>query len=428
MKHIYHEEYNENIYYKRLNNGLKVYLIPKPNFYKTFVTFTTKYGSLDMSFIPLGKERKVNQPAGIAHFLEHKLFAMPDKTDAFEKLSSYGVSANAFTSFDKTSYLFSGTDNIKEALIYLLDFVQTPYFTPSSVKKEQGIIEEELLMYLDSPNTRLLYETLKNLYKNHPINTEIIGTRESIYKITANKLYQAYETFYHPSNMVLTVVGNFDQNEFIQLIEDNQNAKNYQFQDPIIRSLPNEPLSVVNKHSTIEMPVSLPYLAIGVKLRPRKTAIEQVKTQFVLSLLLDIYFSKSSDNYQSLLKKGLVNSSFSYDVIEVNEAVSILFNAMTPNSEQLEAELTKMIVNLKRKTIDEDMLNRNKKAFLGDFIGQFNSVENINLNFMSNILYEIDLFDLPKLIDSITTNDLQEVAKEIKKEYLTTVTIIPKKS
>ena len=130
------------------------------------------------------KNRKVTQPAGIAHFLEHKLFAMPDNTDAFEKLSAFGVKANAFTSFDKTVYLFSGTSNIEEALVYLLDFVQIPYFTKASVEKEQGIILEELLMYKDYPSQRMMYGILANLYKNHPINTEIIGTEESLKKIT----------------------------------------------------------------------------------------------------------------------------------------------------------------------------------------------------------------------------------------------------
>lgn len=428
MKHIYHKDYNENIYYKRLKNGLKVYLIPKNNFHKTFVTFTAKYGSLDLSFVPLGKTRKVNQPAGIAHFLEHKLFAMPDNTDAFEKLSSYGVSANAFTSFDKTSYLFSGTDNIKEALIYLLDFVQTPYFTASSVKKEQGIILEELLMYQDYPSTRLFYEIFKNLYKNHPVKNEVIGTKESIFKITPHTLYQAYNTFYHPSNMILTVVGNFDQNEFIKLIENNQDSKNYKFYDPIIRSLPNEPFKIVNKKSEIEMSVNSPYLGLGVKLRPKQTSIEQVRDNFIYTLLLDMCFSKSGDNYQNLLKKGLVNNSYSYEVGEVNGAINILFNANAPKSEELEEELIKMLVNLKRKTINKEELERNKKSILGNFIRQFNSIEEINLNFMSNIMYDIDLFELPELIESITAEELKEAAKQIKKEYITTVTIVPKNS
>ena len=191
MKHTYYQKYHENIYFKELDNGLKVYLIPKNDFNKTFVTFTTNYGSFDQSFIPLGSKRRTNQPAGIAHFLEHKLFAMPDGSDAFEKLSSFGVRANAFTSYDKTSYLFSGTENIHEALIYLLDFVQTPYFTEASVKKEQGIIAEEYQMYQDFPEQRLYFGLLKNMYQKHPINTEILGTIESIYQITAHKLYQA---------------------------------------------------------------------------------------------------------------------------------------------------------------------------------------------------------------------------------------------
>ncbi len=428
MKHTYYENFNEHVYHKQLKNGLNVYLIPKTDFHKTFVTFTTNYGSFDQSFIPIGKERRVNQPAGIAHFLEHKLFAMPDKTDAFEKLSSFGVSANAFTTFDKTSYLFSGTNNVKEALIYLLDFVQTPYFTPASVKKEQGIIEEELLMYRDYPNQRLIYGILGNLYRKHPVNTEVIGTKESIYKITAHKLYQAYHTFYHPSNMVLTLIGNFDHHEMMKLIEDNQNQKDYKKEEPIVRILPKEPIAIQNDETTIEMSVNIPYVGIGVKLIPKEDPVEQYKSEFALLLLLDMYFSQSSDNYQVLLKKGIINQSFNYVPVQVPDALSLQISSMTPDPEVYINEIKRLLVNIKRKTINEATFNRLKKKLQGQFIGRLNNLENINLSFMSSLPYNVNLFEVPALIDSIEIKDLEELAKQIKRTAMTTFTILPKKS
>ncbi len=428
MKHTYYKQFNEHVYYEKLDNGLDVYLIPKTEFHKTFVTFTTNYGSFDQSFIPIGGQKRVNQPAGIAHFLEHKVFAMPDKTDAFEKLSSFGVSANAFTTFDKTSYLFSGTANIEPALNYLLDFVQTPYFTRASVKKEQGIIAEELLMYQDYPTQRMLYGLLNNLYKKHPINTEVIGTIDSIYKITAHKLYQAYNTFYHPSNMVLTMIGNFDHEHMLKVIKKNQSKKDYQKEEPVKRFLPKEPGTINLSEKTIEMSVNMPYVGLGAKLAVSKNLKEQYKSEFALDLLLKLYFSKSSDNYQRLLKEGLVNESFKAFPVQVPNALSIHISSFALNPELFKEKIAKVLVGLKRKKIDEDVFKRLKKQMLGEFIRSLNSLEQINISFMSSLPYGMSLFDVPKLIDSITIADLEFLAKQIVRPKITTLTILPKKS
>lgn len=428
MKHQYYQQFNEHVYSKELANGLLVYLIPKTDYNKTFVTFTTNYGSFDQSFIPIGKTRKVNQPAGIAHFLEHKLFAMPDKSDAFEKLSSFGVSPNAFTSFDKTSYLFSGTKNIKEALNYLLDFVQTPYFTAGSVKKEQGIIAEELLMYQDYPNQRLMYGIFRNLYKNHPLNTEIIGTMESIHKITAHKLYQAYHTFYHPSNMVLTVIGNFDHKEIISLIEENQAKKGFEKVAPIKRFLPKEPKAIVKPSEEISMSVNMPYLGVGFKLTPAENITKLYQQELALSILLKMYLSPTSDNYQNLLKKGLINQSFMFSPMQSVGALALLVASMTEKPALLEQEIKRILVNLKRKTIDEAAFAREKKVMQGGFIRALNSLENFNISFMSTLPCGITLFDIPQLIESLTIADLSALASDIKAKNMTTFLINPEKA
>ncbi len=428
MKHQFYKEFNENVYFEELANGLKVYLIPKTDYNKTFVTFTTNYGSFDQVFVPLNKDRKVTQPAGIAHFLEHKLFAMPDKTDAFEKLSSFGVSPNAFTSFDKTSYLFSGTTNIKEALEYLLDFVQIPYFTPASVKKEQGIIEEEALMYQDYPSQRLMYGLFKNMYKNHPINTEVIGTIESIHQITSKKLYQAYETFYHPSNMVLTIIGNFDYEEIFTLVKENQAKKPYKKEEPIKRFLPKEPKGIVKEHDETEMSVNMPYFGMSFKLEPSADLKELYKQELSLEILLKLYLSNSTTNYANLLKKGLINQSFQFSPIQTEGTLALIVSSMTNDIEGLKAELKKILVNLKRKNIDEKAFLREKKVLKGDFIRALNGLENFNIAFMSTLPYGLTLFDVPELIESITVDDLMDIAKAIKANKMTTYVINPKKA
>lgn len=427
MKHIYNEKFNEHVYHDVLDNGLDVYLIPKTDFHKTFVTFTTNYGSLDQTFIPIGKDKKITQPAGIAHFLEHKVFAMPDKTDAFEKLSSYGVKANAFTTFDKTVYLFSGTSNIEEALAYLLDFVQTPYFTKRSVEKEQGIILEELLMYKDYPSQRMLYGLLANLYKNHPINTEIIGTESSIKKITHNKLYQAYNTFYHPSNMRLTVIGNFDYERFYELIKENQASKGFQKSKPVVGFLPKEPKKIVNDLTTIEMSVNMTQVGLGVKLEPKTNSLDRFRQGLALQLLEGMYFSDSSDHYQTLLKSGLINGSYEFYSFELPGMMACFVSSETTQPDTFKKVVTEMLVNLKRKKIDEVKLTRQKKTMLGSFIGSLNSLESFNLGFQNYIPYGISIFDVPEIIESITAEELKNITKQIKHSQISTYIINPKK-
>lgn len=427
MEHKYYQTYNEHVYHKTLENGLKVYIIPKRDYNKTFVTFTTKYGSFDQSFIPLGKDKRTTQPAGIAHFLEHKLFENEDGTDAFEYLTKLGVQANAFTSFDRTSYLFSGTQNVNEALEYLLDYVQAPYFTKKAVKKEQGIIGEELLMYQDYPSQRMMYGLFKNLYKNHPLNTEIIGTLDSISKITPHKLYEAYNTFYHPSNMVLTVIGNVDENEIIKIVEENQAKKGYEKAEEIKRYYPHEQKSIVKDHTEIEMSVQMPQAGIAVKMPPKDSRYESIKAEFALAVLLNIFLGESSENYQRLLKKGIINHTYQQFPFESVGALTLLITSSTPSPYEFIDEVKKILVNIKRNKISEEALSRQKKIAQGDFISSLNQVEAINNNFVRYQLDGIDLFDIQSIIDSITVDDLIELAKEIKKPLITSLIINPKK-
>ena len=239
MEKIHFDNLQETLYKEKLANGLHVYILPKRGFSKTFVTFTTNYGSIDRTFIPRGKREEVTVPDGIAHFLEHKMFEKEDG-DVFQKFSVLGASANAFTSFTRTAYLFSATDKLYENTEVLLDFVQEPYFTEKTVDKEKGIIAQEITMYDDLPDWRLYFGTIENLYHEHPVKIDIAGTVESIQDITAEHLYECYETFYHPSNMVLFVVGAVDPEEMMDFIKKNQDAKTFKEPAEIIRKFPVE--------------------------------------------------------------------------------------------------------------------------------------------------------------------------------------------
>jgi predicted Zn-dependent peptidase len=209
FKHFCDEKTGES-YLSAIVNGLNVIVIPKKDFKAKFAVYATKYGSVNNKFSFAGKTYTV--PAGIAHFLEHKMFEK-EYGDAFVKYSALGANANAFTSFDKTAYLFSCTDNFYESLEVLTEIVNVPYFTPQSVEKEQGIIGQEIQMGLDNPGNMVFYNLLKCLYKNHPIREEIAGSVESISEITADLLYSCYNAFYNPANMVLCVCGDIDENK-----------------------------------------------------------------------------------------------------------------------------------------------------------------------------------------------------------------------
>ena len=248
MKKLVYEDLKEELFYKKLKNGLDVYLMPKRGFNKTFATFTTKFGSVDNKLKV--KDEIIELPNGIAHFLEHKLFES-EEGDITEEFSKYGANVNAYTTYDRTSYLFSCTSNLKENLTLLLDFVQEPYFTDETVEKEKGIIAEEIQMYNDIPDAKIMFATMKSLYKSHPLRNDIAGSIESINEITPEILYECYETYYHPSNMLLFVVGDFDILEIMNLIEENQNNKHYESKT-IERFVEAEDISVHEKEKVIE--------------------------------------------------------------------------------------------------------------------------------------------------------------------------------
>lgn len=223
MKKTYYRSIDESLYEYQLDNGLNLFIIPKKGFQKSYVTLTAKYGSIHNDFYLEGQ--LIHMPKGIAHFLEHKMFEKEDG-DMFNEFSRNGSSANAFTSYDRTSYLFTTVESIKENIKLLMDMLDTPYFTPESVRKEVGIIAEEIKMYQDQPNYKLYYQTLNAMYHQHPVKYDIAGTIESISEITDTTLYQCYETFYHPENMVMFIVGDVEPEEMYQYINQLAAKKN----------------------------------------------------------------------------------------------------------------------------------------------------------------------------------------------------------
>jgi predicted Zn-dependent peptidase len=429
MEKINFDQLQEELYHEKLSNGLNVYILPKKGFNKTFATFTTKYGSVDNNFVPLGKEEYVKVPDGIAHFLEHKLFEKEDG-DVFQQFSKQGASANAFTSFTRTAYLFSSTSDVEKNLETLVDFVQDPYFSEKTVEKEKGIIGQEITMYDDNPDWRLYFGLIQNLYQNHPVKIDIAGTIESISHITKDLLYECYNTFYHPSNMLLFIVGPVDPNKFMDQVRENQAKKDYKEMPEIQRKFEDEPLQTAEKKQVLEMNVQTSKCLIGMKaLHVDQTGPELLKNELTMNVLLDLLFGKSSENYNQLYNDGLIDETFSYDYTQEQGFGFAMVGGDTEDPDKLADELKNMLFQAKNgTTFTEEQLDRAKKKKIGAFLRAVNSPEYIANQFTRYAFNDMNLFDVVPTLEKITMNDIKTMASEvISEERFSVCQVIPKK-
>ncbi len=428
MEKIAFEQLKEELYYEKLGNGLDVYILPKKGFNKTYATFTTKYGSIDNHFKPFGKDEYVKVPDGIAHFLEHKLFEKEDG-DVFQQFSRQGASANAFTSFTRTAYLFSSTSYVEKNLETLMDFVQEPYFTEKTVEKEKGIIGQEITMYDDNPDWRLYYGVIENMFKNHPVKIDIAGTKESISHITKDMLYECYHTFYHPSNMLLFVVGAVEPEQIMSQIKENQAKKDYSAQPEIERSFEPEIEEVAEKKQVLKMNVQTPKCIVGIK-APSSTlkGQEMLKQELSTNIMLDILFGKSSVAYTELYNEGLIDDSFSYDFSQEQGFGFAMAGGDTNDPERLSERITSILMDAKTGSVfnDENLVRARKKK-IGAFLRAINSPEYIANQFTRYAFNDMDLFEVVPVLESITVEDIKSAAAALIDETRFTVCqVVPK--
>ncbi|WP_047981209.1 EF-P 5-aminopentanol modification-associated protein YfmH [Ornithinibacillus contaminans] len=419
MNKMEYRHIDENLYHEKLENGLTVFLLPRPEMSKTYAIFSTNYGSIDRTFVPIGKDEKITVPDGIAHFLEHKLFEKKDR-DVFADFSKQGASANAYTSFTKTAYLFSATANIEENVKTLLDFVQDPYFSESSVEKEKGIIGQEIKMYDDQPDWQSFMGTLKSLFKETPVNIDIAGTVESIAEITKDDLYTCYHTFYHPENMTFFIAGNFNPEQMLTLIKENQVSKEFVKLDEIKRDYPTEPAEVAKEENKLIMPVSIAKCTVGIKESIEELSPEEfIQKDLLQDLILTFYFSKSGQFYEELYKENMIDSSFYFETnLEKNFGYSIL-GGNTDNPDQFVAKLKHLLLSTTSMEITEAEFERMKKKKIGQLLRSMNSLENIASKYIHYHTVGVDFFELIPTIQGLTVEDANKFLKEwIKPERL----------
>ncbi|EME3476822.1 EF-P 5-aminopentanol modification-associated protein YfmH [Enterococcus faecium] len=407
MNKTEYEQINETLYHEVLPNGLTVYLLPKNDYHKTYGLFSTNYGSIDNEFIPYGEKEKVKVPDGIAHFLEHKLFEKEDG-DVFQLFGKQGASANAFTSFTKTSYLFSTTDQVEKNLTTLIDFVQAPYFTEETVNKEKGIIGQEIQMYEDDPNWRMFFGILNNLYPTHPLHIDIAGTVESIDKITAQDLYTCYRTFYQPSNMVLFVVGKMEPEKLMKLIRENQEAKNFPPKQEIVRYFPENTKEII-KQSALEAAITRDKFVLGIKgldtLPQEGTELLRYKT--AINLLFQMILGNTSRNYLAMYNQGIIDDSFGFEFSLDREFHFADFSGDTDEPEKAAEKVKEIVLGFADDPeVSETNLDLLKKKMLGQYFQSLNSIEYIANQFTQSLFGDRTLFDLPEIIDSIQMKDV----------------------
>lgn len=403
------------------SSGLRVFVFPK-NLRTSYALFATKYGSLENSFKLAEDAEFTNVPAGIAHFLEHKMFENGDGKDTFELFGRTGASANAYTSFDKTAYLFSSTDNFYESLEILLDFVTHPYFTPETVAKEQGIIAQEIQMYEDNPNTRVYYELMRALYESHDVRTEIAGSVESIKEITSDLLYKCYNTFYNLNNMILCVCGDVETEKVVEVMD--RVLEKAPVLD-VIRNYKSEKAEVYKKKTETKMQIARPQFAIGVKdVDISDDPYEFAKKDYGMRILNEILFSSSTDFFNDMYEKGILNSQFS---CEYDSSSSFAYNYYSGETEDPDAffEILKnYIYECQSKSIDEDAFLRAKRTIYADFVRLFDSTDEIANELISYAMLDIDLFDNVKILDEIDVDYVETLLKNCFKEEYFSISVI----
>ena len=400
-----------DLYSKTLDNGLEVYIIPKDNVNGINVTFSCKFGSAYTEFVPYNSNKMVSVPLGVAHFLEHKMFEQEDNIDPFSFYSERGCDANAYTSQYKTTYLFSGTNEFYDNINFLLDYVQSPYFTDENVEKEKSIIIQELDMYKDNPFSKMYDGILYNTFSKHPMKYPIGGTLESVNSITKEDLYTCYNTFYHPSNMILVITGNVDPNETFSIIIANQEKKHFHTFKPIKIKKYNEPNSVCKKKESVKMDIEIPKIGIGYKIdcSSIKENINTIKT--LLGIIFDIKLGPTSLLYEKLLKDNLITSGI--DVTLVNTDKHVLIIVMVETKEQNKV-LELISSELKNLVITEDELNRKKKVLKSNCIYRSDNIYGLNSKIVSNIFsYDKVILDEYKMIDAITIKVIRKLISSI---------------
>lgn len=418
IKEVRNELLNEKYYDIDHPSGLKIFVMPKENYSSTYAIFATKYGSID-TMIQMDDGTFKEIPEGTAHFLEHKLFESED-LDAFERFAKTGASANAYTSFDRTGYLFSCSANFKKNLEILLDFVQNPYFTQATVEKEQGIIGQEIDMYKDAPDWEVMFNCLRTMYHNLPVRIDIAGTQESIAQITAKTLYGCYDNFYNLHNMVLAVAGNVSVDEVIEVADKALKPVEGKMAQ---RKLIDEPKEVLDSYVEEKLSVATPQFMFGFKESwdtPERTTKEEIS----MEILLDMISGQSSELYKRLFDGKLINSSFGFEYFTGFGYSCVLFAGESNDPKSVSEEIVKEIKKFRETGFDKTAFDRTKKKLYGRMIMGMNDVEGLANNMAVSFFAGENIFTDFEIFKTVTLDDINDIFKKTLDEKYSVLSVI----
>ena len=404
----YYPAVKETVYKTQLSNGLTVSLLPKQDFNEVYGIVTVQFGSVDATYTSLKKGLR-HHPAGIAHFLEHKLFERENSEDMMAAFTRLGADSNAFTSFTKTSYLFSTIDHLLENLDMLNELVGDVHFTEESVLREQAIIQQEREMYQDDPDSRLFFATLANLYPDTPLATDIVGSEKSISEIQVSNLKENFTEFYKPVNMSLFLAGNID----VKVVEEYFSKKEKKTLEQFTVTKEKLPLQPVKQTDSLRMEVSSPKLAVAIRGNGQIIEAESYRYNILLKILFTMMFGWTSDRFQRLYESGKLDASLSLEV-EVNSRFHFVILTMdTKEPVSLSHQFRKAIRQFSSDTdITEEHLDLVKSEMFGEFFSSMNSLEFIATQYDPMDRGET-IFDFPKILQEITLEDVLEAGHRL---------------
>ena len=411
MKKIKLNNIGEEICYEKLENGLDVYLYNKEGCTNNYVTFTTKFGSIYNEFVPIGETKMVKVPRGVAHFLEHKVFVQKEEPQPEEFFANSGALCNAYTTFKNTTYLFSGPNQLKENINFLLDYVQDPYFTKDNVESEKGIITQEIHMCDDNP-TDVLYEYIrKNAFYHNPFKDSIIGTVKDIKQITPEILFTCYNTFYHPANMFLVVTGNFNEEEILNTIIENQSKKKFEIANKIKIKEYNEPNKVVKERQVIEINTPISKMAYSLKISLKDIDMNIRRYNLYLFIILSILFDDTSLFDEEAKSENIITNSLYIDMMNCDSHLLISLINETNSYEKLITKIKKTLDNIE---ISEEDLERKKRVLISNELFSFENIEIVNEMIVDNVIFDNNVErDIISILRTLNKEELDDIIKNL---------------
>ena len=408
MNIIENNKVKEKLYIEKLDNGLTVMILPRKNVRKKYIICGPRFGSIDNKFIIPGKTEETVLPDGVAHFLEHKMFEQKSGINSLDTLTAIGVNANAYTTNDHTAYLYEATDNFYDALDEYMDYIQNPYYTDENVEKEKGIIAQEIKMYEDYPEWQVYLNAIKCMYKDFPVRLDIAGSVESIANITKEMLYDCYNNFYTPSNMAMAICGDFEVEKILEEIRKRITIK--ENKELPKRIYPDEPEKINQKELVTKMELSNPIFTIGFK---DKIEENMVKKHIAIEIILNTLFGKSSKLYKELTDNNTLIGNLDLEYEYSKEYAFILITGQSRNPRKIYERINEEIQNAIKNGLNKEDFERNKKKVYGDYITEYNSVEDTARMFLADYFKGVNSFDYLEEYNNVNVEYAEKVLKKV---------------